>query len=148
MEVLTQMLTYSPKPGEIEDNWFLIDAKDKVLGRLASETAKILRGKHKPQFTPHLNVGDHVVVINADKVRVTGRKPLQKLYRRHTGWPGGLKSIVFRDMQKKFPERVIHLAVKGMLPKNRLGRAMAKKLRVYAGPDHPHEAQQPEAMQI
>jgi len=142
------MLTYSPKPGEIEDNWFLIDAKDKVLGRLASETAKILRGKHKPQFTPHLNVGDHVVVINADKVRVTGRKPLQKLYRRHTGWPGGLKSIVFRDMQKKFPERVIHLAVKGMLPKNRLGRAMAKKLRVYAGPDHPHEAQQPEAMQI
>ena len=142
------MRTYSPKPGEIEDNWFVIDAKDKILGRLASETAKILRGKHKPQFTPHLNVGDHVVVINADKVRVTGRKPLQKLYRRHTGWPGGLKAIVFRDMQKKFPERVIHLAVKGMLPKNRLGRAMAKKLRVYAGPDHPHEAQRPEAMQI
>ena len=142
------MLTYSPKPGEIEDKWFVIDAKDKVLGRLASETAKILRGKHKPQFTPYLNVGDHVVVINADKVRVTGRKPLQKLYRRHTGWPGGLKTIVFRDMQKKFPERVIHLAVKGMLPKNRLGRAMAKKLRVYAGPDHPHEAQRPEAMQI
>ena len=148
MEVLTQMRTYSPKPGEIEDKWFVIDAKDKVLGRLASETAKILRGKHKPQFTPHLNIGDHVVVINADKVRVTGRKPLQKLYRRHTGWPGGLKTIVFRDMQKKFPERVIHLAVKGMLPKNRLGRAMAKKLRVYAGPDHPHEAQRPEAMQI
>lgn len=142
------MRTYSPKPGEIEDKWFVIDAKDKVLGRLASETAKILRGKHKPQFTPHLNIGDHVVVINADKVRVTGRKPLQKLYRRHTGWPGGLKTIVFRDMQKKFPERVIHLAVKGMLPKNRLGRAMAKKLRVYAGPDHPHEAQRPEAMQI
>lgn len=142
------MHTYSPKPGEIEDKWILIDAKDKVLGRLASETAKILRGKHKPQFTPHLNIGDHVVVINADKVRVTGRKPLQKLYRRHTGWPGGLKTIVFRDMQKKFPERVIHLAVKGMLPKNRLGRAMAKKLRVYAGPDHPHEAQRPEAMQI
>jgi large subunit ribosomal protein L13 len=148
MEVLTQMRTYSPKPGEIEDKWFVVDAKDKVLGRLASETAKILRGKHKPQFTPHLNIGDHVVVINADKVRVTGRKPLQKLYRRHTGWPGGLKTIVFRDMQKKFPERVIHLAVKGMLPKNRLGRAMAKKLRVYAGPDHPHEAQTPEAMQI
>ena len=142
------MRTYSPKPGEIEDKWFLINAENKVLGRLASETAKILRGKHKPQFTPHLNIGDHVVVINADKVRVTGRKPLQKLYRRHTGWPGGLKTTVFRDMQKKFPERVIHLAVKGMLPKNRLGRAMARKLRVYAGPDHPHEAQKPETMQI
>ncbi len=142
------MHTFSPKPGDIEDKWYVIDAHDKVLGRLASETAKILRGKHKPQFTPHVNCGDHVVVINAEKVKVTGKKPLQKLYRRHSGWPGGLKTIVYRDMQKKFPERIIHLAVKGMLPKNRLGRAMAKKLRVYAGPDHPHASQKPEAMEI
>jgi len=142
------MRTFSPKPGDIEDKWYVIDAHDKVLGRLASETAKVLRGKHKPQFTPHVNCGDHVVVINAEKVKVTGKKPLQKLYRRHSGWPGGLKTIVYRDMQKKFPERIIHLAVKGMLPKNRLGRAMAKKLRVYAGPDHPHASQKPEAMEI
>ena len=142
------MHTFSPKPGDIEDKWYVIDAHDKVLGRLASETAKILRGKHKPQFTPHVNCGDHVVVINAEKVKVTGKKPLQKLYRRHSGWPGGLKTIIYRDMQKKFPERIIHLAVKGMLPKNRLGRAMAKKLRVYAGPDHPHASQKPEAMEI
>ena len=142
------MRTFSPKPGDIEDKWYVIDAHDKVLGRLASETAKILRGKHKPQFTPHVNCGDHVVVINAEKVKVTGKKPLQKLYRRHSGWPGGLKTIVYRDMQKRFPERIIHLAVKGMLPKNRLGRAMAKKLRVYAGPDHPHASQKPEAMEI
>jgi large subunit ribosomal protein L13 len=142
------MRTYSPKPGDIEDNWFLIDAEDKILGRLASETAKILRGKHKPQFTPHVNCGDHVVVINADKIRVTGKKSLQKLYHRHSGWPGGLKTIVFRDLQKKFPERIIHLAVKGMLPKNSLGRAMARKLRVYAGPEHPHESQKPETLEV
>jgi large subunit ribosomal protein L13 len=142
------MRTYSPKPGDIEDNWFLIDAEDKILGRLASETAKILRGKHKPQYTPHVNCGDHVVVINADKIRVTGKKSLQKLYHRHSGWPGGLKTIVFRDLQKKFPERIIHLAVKGMLPKNSLGRAMARKLRVYAGPEHPHESQKPETLEV
>jgi len=142
------MRTYSPKPGDIEDKWFVIDADGKVLGRLASETAKILRGKHKPRYTPHVNCGDHVVVINAEKIRVTGKKPLQKLYRRHTGWPGGLKTIVYRDMQKKFPERIIHLAVKGMLPKTRLGRAMARKLRVYAGPDHPHVSQNPEVMEL
>ena len=148
MEVLSQMRTYSPKPGEIEDTWRLIDADGVVLGRLASETAKILRGKHKPQYTPHVNCGDHVVVINAEKVRVTGKKPLQKEYHRHSGWPGGLKTIVYRDLQKRFPERIIHLAVKGMLPKTKLGRAMAKKLRVYAGPDHPHASQKPEALQI
>jgi large subunit ribosomal protein L13 len=142
------MRTYSPKPGDIEDKWYIIDAQDKVLGRLASETAKLLRGKHKPQFTPHANCGDHVVVINAEKVKVTGKKPLQKLYRRHTGWPGGLKTTVYRDLQAKSPERIIHLAVKGMLPKTKLGRAMAKKLRVYAGPEHPHESQKPEAIQI
>jgi large subunit ribosomal protein L13 len=142
------MHTYSPKPGDIEDKWFLIDAEGQVLGRLASETAKLLRGKHKPQFTPHVNCGDHVVVINAEKVKVTGKKPLQKLYRRHSGWPGGLKTTVYRDLQEKFPERIIHLAVKGMLPKTKLGRAMAKKLRVYAGSEHPHESQKPETIQI
>ena len=142
------MRTYSPKPDDIEDNWYLIDAEDKILGRLASETAKLLRGKHKPQYSPHLNIGDHVIVINAEKIRVTGKKPTQKLYRRHTGWPGGLKTTAYRDLQKKFPERIIHLAVKGMLPKNRLGRAMAKKLRVYAGPDHPHESQKPQEIEI
>ncbi len=142
------MNTYSPKPGDIEDKWYVVDAENKVLGRLASETAKILRGKHKPQFTPHVNCGDHVVVINAEKVRVTGKKPLQKLYIRHTGWPGGLRTTVYRDLQAKFPERIIQLAVKGMLPKTKLGRAMAKKLRVYAGPEHPHESQKPEALQF
>lgn len=142
------MNTYSPKPGDIEVKWFVVDAENQVLGRLASETAKILRGKHKPQFTPHVNCGDHVVVINAEKVRVTGKKSLQKLYIRHTGWPGGLKTTAYKDMQAKFPERIIQLAVKGMLPKTKLGRAMAKKLRVYAGPDHPHESQKPEALQF
>jgi large subunit ribosomal protein L13 len=142
------MRTYSPKPGDIEDKWYLIDADGKILGRLASETAKLLRGKHKPQYSPHCNLGDHVIVINAEKIRVTGKKSTQKLYRHHTGWPSGLKTTVYRDMQKKFPERIIHLAVKGMLPKNRLGRAMAKKLRVYTGPDHPHEAQKPQEIKI
>ena len=142
------MSTYSPKPGDIEDKWFIIDAEGQVLGRLASETAKLLRGKHKPQFTPHVNCGDHVVVINADKVKVTGKKALQKLYRRHTGWPGGLRTLVYRDLQEKFPERIIHLAVKGMLPKTKLGRAMQKKLRVYVGSEHPHESQKPETIKI
>ena len=142
------MRTCFPKPGEIEDKWFLIDAEGKVLGRLASEIARLLRGKHKPEYSPHCNLGDHVVVVNAEKVRVTGKKQVQKLYRRHSGWPGGLKTAVYRDMQKKFPERIIHLAVKGMLPRNRLGRAMAKKLRVYAGSNHPHEAQKPEELAI
>jgi large subunit ribosomal protein L13 len=142
------MSTYSPKPGDIEDKWFIIDAEGQVLGRLACETAKLLRGKHKPQFTPHVNCGDHVVVINAAKVKVTGKKSLQKLYRHHTGWPGGLKSLVYRDLQEKFPERIIHLAVKGMLPKTKLGRAMQKKLRVYVGSEHPHESQKPETIKI
>ena len=142
------MHTYSPKPGEIEDNWYLIDAENRVLGRLASETAKLLRGKHKPQFTPHCNLGDHVIVINAEKVKVTGKKEEQKLYRHHTGWPGGLRTIVFKDLQKKFPERIITLAVKRMLPRNSLGRAMARKLRIYAGPEHPHAAQKPEPLEI
>lgn len=142
------MRTYSPKPGDITDNWYLIDAEDKVLGRLASETAKLLRGKHKPEYTPHVNLGDHVIVVNAEKVKVTGKKGEKKLYRRHTGWPGGLKTVVYEDLQKRFPDRIIRLAVKGMLPRNRLGRAMVRKLRVYAGPDHPHQAQKPEEIEI
>ena len=142
------MRTYSPKPGDIDSAWYVIDAEGKVLGRLASETAKLLRGKHRPQYSPHWNIGDHVIVIDAEKVRVTGKKPQQKLYRRHTGWPGGLKATVFKDMQQKFPDRIIHLAVKGMLPRNRLGRAMVRRLRVYAGPTHPHQAQKPVAIEI
>ena len=142
------MRTYSPKPGDIDSAWYVIDAEGKVLGRLASETEKLLRGKHRPQYSPHWNIGDHVIVINAEKVRVTGKKPQQKLYRRHTGWPGGLKATVFKDMQQKFPDRIIHLAVKGMLPRNRLGRAMVRRLRVYAGPTHPHQAQKPVAIEI
>ncbi len=142
------MRTYSPKPGDIDSKWYLIDAEGKVLGRLASEAAKLLRGKHKPEYSPHVNLGDHVIVINAEKVRVTGKKPLQKLYRRHTGWPGGLKTATYREVQEKFPERIVYKAVKGMLPRNRLGRAMTRKLRVYAGPSHPHEAQKPEQISI
>ncbi len=142
------MSTYSPKRGEIEDKWYVIDANGKVLGRLASETAKLLRGKHKPEYSPHCNIGDHVIVINAEKVKVTGKKLTQKVYRRHSTWPGGLKTELFRDMQKKFPERVVYRAVKGMLPKNRLGRAMAKKVRIYAGPEHPHAAQKPQEINI
>jgi len=142
------MRTYSPKAGEIESKWYLIDADGKVLGRLASEIARLLRGKHKPEYSPHCNIGDHVIVVNAEKIRVTGKKPIQKLYRRHSGWPGGLKTTVYQDMQQKFPERIIHLAVKGMLPRNRLGRAMAKKLRVYTGTNHPHAAQKPETIAI
>jgi large subunit ribosomal protein L13 len=142
------MSTYSPKAGDIEITWHLIDADGMVLGRLASQVAQVLRGKHRPEYTPHCNMGDHVIVINAEKVKVTGKKPLQKIYRHHTQWRGGLRTIVYRDMQSRFPERIIHLAVKGMLPRNRLGRVMARKLRVYAGPDHPHEAQKPEVLSI
>lgn len=142
------MRTYSPKPGDVDSKWYLIDAEGKVLGRLASEAAKLLRGKHKPEYSPHANLGDHVIVINAEKVRVTGKKPTQKLYRRHSGWPSGLKTATYRQMQDKFPERIVYKAVKGMLPRNRLGRAMTRKLRVYAGPSHPHEAQKPEQISI
>lgn len=142
------MRTYSPKPGDIDSKWYVIDAEGKILGRLASEAAKLLRGKHKPEYSPHVNLGDHVIVINAEKVRVTGKKPVQKLYRRHTGWPGGLKTATYREMQGKFPERIVYKAVKGMLPRNRLGRAMTKKLRVYSGSSHPHEAQKPEEISI
>lgn len=140
------MKTYSVKAGEIERRWFVVDAEGKILGRIASEVAQILRGKHKPTYTPHLDTGDFVVVLNADKVRLSGRKADQKTYFRHSGYMGGERFIPFRTMLEKHPERVIELAVKGMLPKGALGRQMRKKLKVYAGTEHPHEAQQPEPL--
>lgn len=140
------MKTYVAKPAEISRKWYVVDAQDKVLGRLASEVAAILRGKNKPEFTPFMDAGDFVIVINASKIKLTGNKLDQKLYRYHTGYPGGLKEIKYRNMVQNKPEKVIELAVKGMLPKNALGRAMYKKLFVYAGPDHEQSAQQPEAL--
>ncbi len=142
------MKTYTPKPSEIKREWYLVDAEGKTLGRLASEIAKILRGKHKPIYTPHLDCGDYVIVINADKIKVTGRKLDQKIYYRHSGYLGGLKSIKLRDQLQKHPERVLEAAVRGMLPKNRLGRKMFKKLKVYAGDSHPHQAQQPKVLEL
>ena len=139
------MKTYSAKSKDIERKWILLDAADRVLGRLATEAASILRGKHKPIFTPHVDTGDHVVVLNASKVRLTGRKLVQKIYHHHTGYPGGLRSTTAGRLLKERPERVIELAVQGMLPKNKLGRAMFKKLKVYSGDQHPHQAQQPVA---
>ncbi len=142
------MKTYSAKPGEVCRDWFVVDAADKTLGRLASEIAHRLRGKHKPEYTPHVDTGDYIVVINAEKVRVTGAKARDKMYHRHTGYPGGLKSLSFEKMIDQSPERVIQIAVKGMLPRNPLGRAMFKKLKVYAGSEHPHSAQQPQALNL
>ena len=140
--------TYYAKPREVEREWVLIDAENMVLGRVATEAARILKGKHKPQYTPHVDTGDFVIIINADKIRVTGTKAAQKTYYRHSGYPGGLKSETFTEAMAKHPERVIEHAVKGMLPKNTLGRAMGKKLKVYAGPEHPHMAQQPRQIKI
>lgn len=140
--------TYSAKPGEVERKWYLIDAEGVVLGRLASKCATILRGKDKPQYTPHVDTGDFVVVVNAEKIRVTGGKELKKEYFRHSGYPGGLKSETLEEALAKHPERVIEHAVKGMLPKTTLGRAQGLKLKVYAGPDHPHAAQQPEKIEM
>jgi large subunit ribosomal protein L13 len=137
------MKTFSAKPHEVKRDWFVIDASDKVLGRLAVEIARRLRGKHKPEFTPHVDTGDYIVVINAEKVRVTGRKAEQKMYYRHSQYPGGLKTTSFTKLQQKFPTRIIEKAVKGMLPKGPLGSAMYRKLKVYAGEQHPHAAQQP-----
>ena len=142
------MKTYTPKLTEIERRWWIVDADGKVLGRLASEIAQILRGKHKPMFSPHLDVGDYVVVINAEKIQLTGNKAEDKAYFRHTGYMGGEKFIPFKDMIQDHPDRVIELAVKGMMPKNNLGRLMRRKLKVYAGPEHPHEAQQPARLEI
>jgi large subunit ribosomal protein L13 len=142
------MKTWTPQPGEVERKWFVIDAKDKILGRVAVETARILRGKHKPQFATHMDSGDFVIVINASKVRLTGKKLTQKVYYHHSGYQGGLKSTKADTLFKEKPEKVFRLAVRGMLPKNTLGRAQLKKLKIYAGESHPHEAQKPETYQI
>ena len=142
------MKTYYAKPGEVEKEWLLIDATDVVLGRLASKAATILKGKHKPQYTPHVDCGDYVVVINADKIRITAAKAAAKTYYRHSGYVGGLKSETFEEAMAKHPERIVERAVKGMLPKNTLGRAMGKKLKVYAGPEHPHMAQNPREIKL
>jgi large subunit ribosomal protein L13 len=140
--------TYSPKPGEIERHWHVIDAADVVLGRLATHAATLLRGKHKPVFAPHVDTGDFVIVINAEKVALTGNKRQTKVAYRHSGYPGGLKTIPYDELLAKRPERAIQIAVKGMLPHNRLGRQLIKKLKVYAGPEHPHAAQQPVPFEI
>lgn len=142
------MKTYYAKPGEVEREWLLVDATDQPVGRLASQIAQILKGKHKPQYTPHVDTGDFVIIINADKIRVTGTKAASKSYYRHSGFPGGLKSETFTEAMAKHPERVLEHAVKGMLPKNTLGRAMGKKLKVYAGAEHPHQAQQPRQIEL
>lgn len=142
------MKTFSAKPETVQRDWYVVDATDKVLGRLARDIAVRLRGKHKPEYTPHVDTGDYIVVINAEKVCVTGNKETDKIYYHHTGYPGGLKQATFREMNEKSPERVIELAVKGMLPKNKLGRAMFKKLKVYAGDAHLHEAQQPKELDL
>jgi large subunit ribosomal protein L13 len=140
--------TYTAKAADIKREWFVVDATDKTLGRLASQIAQVLTGKHKPIYTPHMDCGDFVIVVNAGKVRVTGRKLDQEFYYRHSGYPGGLRSVSLREQMQTHPERVITLAVRRMLPKNRLGRAMIKKLKVYAQAEHPHEAQQPKPLNV
>ena len=142
------MKTFSAKAHEVRRDWLVVDAADKTLGRLASEIARRLRGKHKPEYTPHVDTGDYIVVVNADRIRVTGRKSSDKMYHHHTGYIGNMKSISFEKLQQKAPGRVLELAVKGMLPKNPLGRAMYRKLKIYAGPDHQHAAQQPKTLDI
>ena len=142
------MKTFSAKPAEVTHEWFVIDATDKVLGRVASEVALRLRGKHKAIYTPHVDTGDFIVIVNAEKIRVTGNKAEDKLYHRHSGYPGGIYTTNFTKMQAKHPERILEKAVKGMLPKGPLGYAMIKKLKLYAGANHPHAAQQPQALEI
>lgn len=142
------MKTYTPKADEIERSWYVVDAADKPLGRLATQVASVLRGKHKPMYTPHLDTGDYVVVVNASQVKLTGNKADQKTYFRHSGYMGGEKHIPFKRMLATHPDRVIELAVKGMLPKNALGRAMKSKLKVYPGAEHPHQGQQPQPLDI
>jgi len=142
------MKTFSAKPHEVQRDWFVVDATDKVLGRLAAEVARRLRGKHKPIFTPHVDTGDFIVVVNADKLRVTGNKADDKKYYRHSGYPGGIYETTFSKLQQRKPGRVLELAVKGMLPKGPLGYAMLKKLKCYAGAEHPHTAQQPQVLEI
>lgn len=142
------MKSYMAKANEVDRKWYVIDAEGKVLGRLASEVARVLKGKHKPTYTPHVDCGDHVIVINADKIVLTGNKWQQKNYVYHTGYPGGRKEIAYSQLVQKRPEKIVELAVKGMLPKNRLGRKMYTKLKVYAGTEHPHAAQQPEVYEF
>ena len=142
------MKTYSAKPNAVQQDWYIVDAEGKTLGRLAAELAHRLRGKHKPEYTPHVDTGDYIVVVNAEKVAVTGNKAKDKIYHHHTGYVGNLKSISFEKLIEKAPERAIQSAVKGMLPRNPLGRAMFSKLKVYAGESHPHAAQQPKELQI
>lgn len=142
------MKTYMATPSTIERKWYVVDAENKTLGRLATEVATVLRGKHKPQYTPHLDTGDYVIVINAEKVKVTGNKESDKMYYRHTGYTGNLKSFTYKEVMDKFPDRIVKYAVKGMIPHNKLGRQMLTKLHVYAGSEHPHEAQKPEVLEI
>lgn len=142
------MKTFSAKPDAVQRGWYVVDASGKVLGRLATEIARRLRGKHKPEFTPHVDTGDYIVVVNADKLRVTGRKAQNKIYHRHSGYPGGVFSESFAKLQARQPERVLKLAVKGMLPKGPLGYAMLKKMKVYKGTSHPHSAQQPKQLEV
>lgn len=142
------MKTFSAKPAEVKRDWYIIDAEGKTLGRMATEIARRLRGKHKPEYTPHVDTGDYIIVINAEKVHVTGNKQQDKMYYHHTGYPGGIRSINFNKLIDHAPQRVIERAVKGMLPKNPLGRAMFRKLKIYAGPEHTHAAQQPKVLEI
>ncbi len=142
------MKTYFATDENVEHKWYLVDASDKILGRLATQIAKYLRGKHKPEYTPHADAGDYIVVINASQIKVTGNKALEKRYYRHSGYPGGLKETTFEKLKDKDPTKIIELAVKGMLPKNPLGRAMLRKLKVYAGAEHPHSAQQPTVINL
>jgi large subunit ribosomal protein L13 len=142
------MKTYSAKPGEITREWYLVDAEGKTLGRLATQIADTLRGKRKPQFTPHVDTGDFVIVVNAEKIQVTGNKLDQKRYYRHSGYPGGIRSRTLREQLERRPTEVLRVAVKGMLPKNRLARQQITKLKIYAGPEHPHEAQNPKSLEL
>ena len=142
------MKTFSPTPKDIKHDWYVVDAQDQVLGRLASQIAHRLRGKHKPEFAPHVDNGDFIIVINCEKIKVTGTKMTNKLYRRHSGWVGGLRTTALGNMLREKPERLIMMAVRGMLPKNKLGHAMLKKRKVYAGPEHPHAAQNPQPLTL
>ena len=142
------MKTVRTKPADVTRDWYVVDAEGKTLGRMATEIARRLRGKHKPEYTPHVDTGDYIIVVNAEKVRVTGNKAKDKMYYRHTGYPGGLRSMSFEKMVDHAPERTVEFAVKGMLPKGPLGRAMYTKLKVYAGTEHPHQAQQPQALTL
>lgn len=139
-------VTKSIQEEELQRDWYVVDAQGQTLGRLASRIATVLRGKHKPTYTPYTDCGDYVIIVNADKIHVTGQKMTQKMYYRHSGYPGGLKEVMLRDQLQKFPDRVLEQAVRGMLPKNKLGRRMFKKLKIYAGPNHPHQAQQPKEL--